>query len=196
MAGPLPGAEAQHLLAPAGRLPTDLDALDQTVIRKAAVLALFFNKNKRPYLILTLRATYEGVHSGQISLPGGGREKVDRSFMDTALRETHEEIGIPSDQIKIFGELSPLYIPPSNFLVYPFVGLLTATPSFIRQAAEVERILEVDFNEVLNEKTIQNKVMEVRDFKMEVPTFQIDGYSIWGATAMILSELRQLMLYN
>lgn len=191
---PLPGIAAQNLMAPEGRPLTDVDKLDQTVVRKAAVLALFFEEEQTAHLVLTLRKRYEGVHSNQISFPGGRREQEDESYLHTAMREAREEIGIAPAKVKVYGQLSPLYIPPSNFLVYPFVGIYEHPPRFIKQESEVEEIFTVSLLDLLSTDFIENKPINVRGVTMEVPSFQFKGYTVWGATAMMLSELRHLLL--
>ena len=181
-------------MAPEGRTLKDVDELDQSVVRKAAVLALFFEEGQTASLVLTLRKRYEGVHSNQISFPGGRREQEDESYLHTAMREAREEIGITPSKVKIYGQLSPLYIPPSNFLVYPFVGIYEHAPHFIKQESEVEEIFTVSLWDLLDDDFIQKKPINVRGVKMEVPSFQFKGYTVWGATAMMLSELRHLLL--
>lgn len=190
---PLPGQPAQYKMVPPGRPVTDLEAIDQEKVRQAAVAALFFNKGNRPHIILTLRLEYEGVHSGQISFPGGRREEEDRSFMHTALRETEEEIGVKDKEIELLGSLTSVYIPPSNFYVYPFVGILESSPMYKKQEEEVASILEIDFNDFINPKNITEQILKTRGLTMKVPAFHISGYTIWGATAMMISEIREMI---
>lgn len=194
MEAPLPGQDAQYKLAPGGRPRADISALDKDLVKKAAVLALFYEKEDRPQLVLTLRVQYEGVHSGQISFPGGRREEQDKNYEETALRETCEEVGIAQEEIEIIGALSPLYIPPSNYLVHPFAGIHTSVPDFEKQASEVAEIISVDFNKLLAQEVLREQMVSARGFKRHVPVFDVDGVTIWGATAMMLSELREMML--
>lgn len=181
-------------MTPAGRARIDIDNIDQSKVKQAATAALFFESDDQPHLILTRRVDYPGVHSGQISFPGGRREPEDDSFMDTALRETEEEIGIHREEIDVLGSLTAVYIPPSNFFVYPFVGILDGPPEFIPQQSEVAEILTPDFNHFLNTENLQQTKVRVRDFSMAVPAFTIDGNIVWGATAMMISELRTMLL--
>lgn len=192
---PLPGSEAQHKLAPIGREKLDIHTIDISKAKRAAVAAIFFEKNQTPHLILTLRNKYPGVHSGQISFPGGKEEKIDVDAKDTALRETWEEIGIRKDEITIHREISPIYIPPSNFYVRPFIGSLVGKPSYIREEKEVNKILSLDFNHFLNDDNlVLQKIQTAKKQHIEIPTFLIEGYTIWGATAMMISELKELFL--
>ena len=191
---PLPGSQAQHLLAPAGRGAENLDQLDHAKINTAGVLALFINQDNLPHLVLIERATYRGVHSGQIAFPGGRKELSDLDFKQTALRETEEEIGLPANDIEVVGGFSPLYIPPSNFLVHPYVGLYHQQPKFVKQPSEVAQIIKLDFNLLLHDSAIVEQAIKVRGFNMTVPTFLINDITIWGATAMMLSELRHMII--
>lgn len=190
----LPGKDAQYKLAPLGRPRADIESLDKTSVREAAVLALFYEKAGQPFLILTLRVQSEGVHSGQISFPGGKREPEDENFRETALRETQEEIGLDPKNLKVLGQLSPLYIPPSNFLVQPFVGFYRGQPNFTKQPSEVKEVISIDFNHFLKPEAVMQKEVMARELKMEVPVFFIDKHVIWGATAMMLSELKEMVL--
>ncbi len=191
---PLPGQDAQYQMVPQGRGRTDLQSIDRDRVKQAAVAALFYEKDQRPHLILTKRSEYPGVHSGQISFPGGRKEQEDVDFAQTALRETCEEIGIPKKQIELKAQLTSVYIPPSNFLVFPYVGLLQQTPHFIPQEREVRKILSLDFNAFLDPGSIVEKTIPINHAKLTVPAFDINGHIIWGATAMMISELKQMFL--
>jgi 8-oxo-dGTP pyrophosphatase MutT (NUDIX family) len=189
----LPGQNAQYKMVPKGRSRVDFITLDETKVKKAAVLALIINDRGTPKIILTLRSEYEGVHSGQISFPGGKREKEDHNFTSTALREAEEEIGIKRDKVEVLGGLTPIYIPPSNFLVYPYLGFYNGARQFTRQESEVQKIIPVDFNVFNDSSIVKDKELVSRSWKMKVPTYQIDGYTVWGATAMILSEIKEMV---
>lgn len=191
---PLPGAQAQHLMAPVGRNVTDIQTTDLQKARTAAVLALFYEEANTAQLVLTLRKKYPGIHSNQISFPGGRRDKTDSDYLETALREAEEEIGISASKVDVYGQLSPLYIPPSNFLVHPFVGIYNSQPNFIKQESEVEEIFSVTINDLLDDSFISTVTLNLRGNNMEVPTFIFKGHTVWGATAMMLSELRQILL--
>jgi 8-oxo-dGTP pyrophosphatase MutT (NUDIX family) len=160
--------------------------------RKAAVLMLFYPKNKITHLALIVRNTYPGVHSSQIGFPGGKVEEYDSNLEQTALRETHEEVGIHPKKIKIIKTFSELYIPPSNFLVAPFMGISHEELLFIPDLEEVKRVLEFSIVDFLDEKSITKVKMSTSyATDIEVPAFMVDKYVVWGATAMMMSELKE-----
>ena len=188
----LPGLTAQLKMAPITRL-IELER-ERTVVepRKSAVLILFYPDKRNIKLILIKRAIDQTVHSGQISFPGGKFEKDDKHLKQTALRETEEEVGINPEQVSIIGALSKLYIPPSNFDVYPFIGFLQKKPQ-LNGNHEVQHILEVDFDELRKPETCIEKAIFHRTGKeVMVPSYAIQNEIIWGATAMMLSELIEL----
>ncbi len=163
--------------------------------REAGVMALFFpNLDHKTYLILILRKTYKGVHSGQIGFPGGKRELYDADLKATALRETYEEIGVRTGEIEVVRSLTKLYIPPSNFWIYPFVGYTESTPKFKRQENEVERLLYVSLEDFLSDKNRSLQTLSPSYLpELEVPAFTLAGQIVWGATAMALNELKYLV---
>ncbi len=163
---------------------------------KAGVMALFYpNKNNDTCVALILRNTYKGVHSAQVGFPGGKLEQQDNNdLLQTALRETEEEIGIPKTDIKVIKTLTPLYIPPSNFMVYPYMGYLEKTPRFQKEEAEVQDVIEVTLSAFLNPKNlITTKVATSYNVEVNVPAFMLNGHVVWGATAMMLSEIKELL---
>lgn len=171
------------------------DEINRRRPRSAGVMVLFYpNKDGEAMIALILRKVYEGVHSGQISLPGGGKEKIDASLRETALRETHEEIGVSTEEIKILKELTKLYISPSNFRVFPFLGIVNQTPTFIPQESEVESIVEISVKDFLNDKFMAQKTISISySDKITVPAFLFDEYVVWGATGMILNEVKAMI---
>lgn len=194
MAQGLPGMDAQYSLVPPNRPRPDLTLVKKEKNpRLAGVLALFYPIENAPHLVLMKRNTYPGVHSGQISLPGGQREAHDTDIVATALRETHEEIGVETRHIEVIGQLTELYIPPSNFLVQPVVGFARSRPDFVPEAKEVDRLLEIPFAEFALPGNLKETTVSARGFTLNVPAFTVDGEIIWGATAMILSELLALL---
>jgi len=187
--GPLPGVEAQFRMAPAQRRPLPNFRKPPKKARTAAVLALFIPVDKQPHLVLTERNRYPGTHSGQISFPGGAREPEDRSFTHTALRETYEEIGVAPESIEVLGALTPLYIPPSNFWVQPYCGICRKAPEFKLQEEEVARLLITPWREF--NQCYKAQDLEVRpDFW--APAYPLQEGPVWGATAMMISELAHL----
>lgn len=188
----LPGKEAQLKMSRFGR--SNEISID---FRVAAVLILIFPKEDELHFILTKRASKnsEDIHSGQISFPGGSREISDFELSQTALRETNEEIGIQKDKISVLGQLTELYIPVSNFMVYPFLGYINEQPLYIPQIEEVEEIIEAPLELLLDPQTIHYKDINIRDgFTIkDIPYFNIYNHVVWGATAMILSEFKEII---
>lgn len=185
----LPGHDAQYRMAPGLRLrlkPTS------TVI-KAAVLILLYPDKESLYTVFIRRPDYPGIHSGQISLPGGKTEENDADITITALRETEEEIGINRQEVEILGFLSPLFIPVSNMLVNPVVGFIAEKPVFHSQPGEVAELIETAIEEFLKPENIQDKIKIIRLTRAIVPFYNINGHHIWGATAMIISEFTELL---
>ncbi|MDP1745303.1 MAG: CoA pyrophosphatase [Bacteroidota bacterium] len=191
---PLPGEEAQFLMAPFTRQRIQyIDPLSYNP-RKSAVLILLFPVEESIHTLLIQRPVYEGVHSGQVAFPGGKFEETDIDLSQTALRETFEEVGAPSDDIEIIGKLTDLYINPSNFLVSPFIGFVSKQPDFIMDAYEVQKIISVDlFN--LNDKGIKSEkiITHSNNYKIKTPYYEIEGLTVWGATAMMISELNVIV---
>lgn len=190
----LGGLEAQFLLAPRLRLQYDAQKIAASNPKRAGVLALFYpNEQQETTFLLTQRASYQGTHSAQISFPGGKLDQNDANLQETALRETHEEVGIHPEEINIIRELTDVYIPPSNFLATPFLGYSNSKPNFILNH-EVAQTIEVLVTDLLNEKNITSVVLDTSYMKkVEVPCFKIQDYIIWGATAMMLSEIKELL---
>ena len=186
----LPGVQSQLKMASMRRLMQDGKVVVPGDVKKAGVLALFYPSNGRVWLVFIRRAEYPGVHSGQISFPGGGREEGDQDMVATALREAEEEIGVSRNTVIPIGNLTDLFIPPSNFLVTPVVGYTYARPDFMPDPDEVNEILEVPLDLLLDDKARQEKDITIFPaVKIKVPCFYIDGNIIWGATAMMLNEL-------
>jgi 8-oxo-dGTP pyrophosphatase MutT (NUDIX family) len=189
-------ADAHAKMAPLERISflKKMDYADKNP-RKAAVLMLFYPKKKETHLALIVRNTYPGVHSSQISFPGGKVELEDNDLSETALRETHEEVGIHPNKIQLIKSFSTIYIPPSNFLVSPFMGISHDELQFIPDLKEVKRVLELPLSVFLDEKTI-TKVKMTTSYAtdIEVPAFMVDKYIVWGATAMMMSELKEALV--
>lgn len=192
----LPGESAHKKMAPLIRIE-ELEKLDISIRnpQQAGVMAIFYPDSvQETRLVLILRRTYKGVHSNQVGFPGGRVENSDRDLEHTALRETEEEVGIPQVEIQVIKKLTKLYIPPSNFWVQPYLGLLNSTPSMIAQETEVEKILEVKLSDFLNDDNIITENLSTSyATEIEVPAYKLNGYVVWGATGMMLSEIRELL---
>lgn len=195
LAEKLPGIDSHIKMAPEHRAeelfkinPNDLNP------RLSAVLIILFHEDGKLKIVFIRRSEYVGIHSGQIAFPGGRYEESDKELKTTALREVEEEIGIKTDTVDILGHLTDLYIPPSNFMVRAFVGYVNEKPVFNINEREVQEVL------VLNYEHFKHPdVIKVREFKThnstrltKAPYFDVEGAIIWGATAMILTELLDL----
>lgn len=192
----LPGELVQFKMAPIERLrelKQQAKAIDSA--RRAGVMALFYpNKDLETNLILILRKTYNGVHSAQVGFPGGKIEKTDLSIEDAALRETEEEVGVPRAKISIIKKLTEIYIPPSNFFVQPFLGIIPETPNFVLEEREVEALIEVNLSCFMDDQCVTSQILSTSyATNIEVPAFNLNGHIVWGATAMMLNEVRELL---
>lgn len=191
---PLNGQKAQFKLAPKERLPVSSKFISKKKPKNAAVLALFYpNKKNETHFLLTKRAHYYGTHASQISFPGGKFNEEDLSLQTTALRETWEEVGVETEKIHVIKEMTNVYIPPSNFLVTPFLGMIDFQPKF-NTNYEVEEIIEVSLQHLLDDTSITSTILSTSyATNIEVPCFKLNNYIVWGATAMMLSEIKELI---
>lgn len=189
----LPAFTAHAKMAPLERLPTlDPEYYKANNPRMSAVMMLFYPKNDQAYLILIKRNAYPGIHSSQISFPGGKGEPEDGSLADTAVRETFEEIGVSPADIDVVMAFTEIYIPPSNFLVAPFLGLSLNEPVFKPNPDEVVELIELSLDVFLDDSiVIETEMQTSYSQKITVPAFKLDEHIVWGATAMILSELKE-----
>ncbi|MGG8498045.1 NUDIX hydrolase [Tenacibaculum sp. TC6] len=190
----LGGIQSQFKLAPELRKKYSEEMILTKTPKQAAVLALFYpDEYNRTNFLLTQRASYKGTHSAQISFPGGKVDNQDNTLEETALRETDEEVGVTTNEITIIRQLSDTYIPPSNFLVAPFMGFCEHKPSFIPNN-EVANIIEVLVEDLLDDNNIISVPMNTSYMQnIEVPCFKLNDYIVWGATAMMLSEIKDLI---
>ncbi len=190
----LGGRNSQFKLVPEIRIKISEETIKKSNPREAAVLCLFYpNAIGETVFVLTKRASYKGTHSAQISFPGGKVDKDDTSFAHTALRELEEEIGIDRRNVTMIKQMSDTYIPPSNFMVTPFIGFLTNTPNFTTNE-EVAEIIEIKIDDLLNDSKLSSIEMNTSYMKnIEVPCFKFSKTIVWGATAMILSEIKDLI---
>ncbi len=192
LASPLPGHDAHFTMAPRYRQDTTVASVRDKRCREAGVLALLYPVEETPYIILTARRAHLKQHAGQVSFPGGRREPGE-DLQTTALREAEEEIGVPPTSVDVLGAMTPLFIPPSAFCVYPFLGALSHTPDLAPQDAEVADILHVPLAQLLDPATVQHEDRVLSNRNVNVPFFAIEGHKVWGATAMMLGELVALL---
>lgn len=192
----LPGEDFHFMMAPLERLKElKRRAYEMQSAKRAAVLCLFYPAGSgETHFILILRKTYKGVHSDQVGFPGGKVEEVDRDLEATALRETHEEVGVSPSEVSVLKELTEVYIPPSNYFVRPYLGIAQQTPNFQAQFDEVAAMIEVPIKEFLDDSVrITQSLSTSYAKKIEVPAFELQGHVVWGATAMMLNEVRELL---
>jgi len=192
---PLPGVASHYKMAPEVRVK-ELKAgmkVDRNP-KKAGVMALFYpDDDYRTHFLLIHRKSYPGVHSDQISFPGGKVEKGDPDLMATALRETHEEVGVPPQDVLVIREMTEVYIPPSNFIVQPYLGLYKKEFPFVPQEAEVAAVVEVSLDDFMSDSNITTQLLSTSYARnIEVPAFSLNGHVVWGATAMMMSEIREM----
>ena len=191
----LPGWEAQVKMIAPGREKPDSLSIEKRNPRKSSVLVWLYPKEDEIFTRLILRTQYKGVHSGQVAFPGGTWEETDGDLWNTAVREAGEEVGLPKEKIKKVGALSPVYIPPSNFWVQPFLAVSeTFMPSVI-DTAEVQKTIDMNIQLLLDPAVKEEKVIFHNSSKSDqkTPYYNIQGHTVWGATAMILSEFEALI---
>lgn len=195
LAAQLPGLKAHQSMFPSSTRPK-IDEQQIKKFRKSAVALILFYENHTLKSILTKRNVYEGVHSDQISLPGGKFEKdKDHSLIDTALRESNEEIGVDTDHLIFLGKLSTVSIPVSRFLVHPHVFFFPAEDKMKLEAHpyEVKEIITFTINTLLNDKNKARKPVKTSTGRLDVPCFVINEHTVWGATSLILNEFKEIL---
>lgn len=194
MSSPLPGLAAQ--LKMAGKLRQKAESAykwDEATVKVGAVLIALYPDNGVLRTVLMKRPSYDGTHSGQVSFPGGKLEEFDSGIVEAALREAEEEVNIKPSEVKVIGQLTQLYIAPSNFLVHPILGILKSRPNFIPDRHEVESIHTPELSYLFGAESVEEKeVLLNTGFKISAPCFTVDGHTVWGATAMMIAELREL----
>jgi len=192
---PLPGWEAQKLMSSVGY---DQNREPKGDSKIAAIMVLLFQDEEQAWQTVYIKRPSRNPldkHSGQISYPGGQREATDHDLIDTALRETEEELGIPRSEIEIIGPLSSIYVFVSDFNVFPYVGYLSAKPQFDIQKSEVDFPIIYPLQRLLNSNPVPRKNLTVakgRTLK-NIPYYDLDGHTLWGATAMVTSELLEMV---
>lgn len=194
----LPGFSAQALMSPPIRRQFTLNDVLLKKPKESAVLVLLYEKEGETYIVFTKRHDYKGVHGGQISLPGGKTEAEDADHIATALRETEEEVGIAKQELKVLGSLTWLYVPPSNFIIRPVVAVASGELHFIPEEAEVKEILEIPLATLLDENQKEDMLIERKalNIRFTTPAYRHKEHLVWGATAMIISELIAIIKGN
>lgn len=190
---PLPGLAQQLAMAPPYREVPSEEWVMQQNPRLAAVLVLLSASDSVWQVVFTKRRAYAGVHSAQVSFPGGKLEEQDADLLAAALRETEEEIGVPSSMLQVIGGMTPLYIPPSNFLVHPFVGILSERVAWQLDETEVDVLLEIPLSHLLSADARVVRSIQLGTTEREVPGFIWQEHFIWGATAMMLDEFLAIL---
>jgi 8-oxo-dGTP pyrophosphatase MutT (NUDIX family) len=194
---PLPGQDAQYIMAGENirHKKIDLNALSN--YKKSAVCLLFYEHNQDVYFALMKRPGTHQYHASQIALPGGSCDG-DETYEQTAIRELFEEIGVPISAENIIGKLTPLYIPVSNFYIQPIVACINSKPLFTPHTAEVEELIECRLKNILDEGIVSETMVNLTTsgLKIKAPYFNVHGNVLWGATAMLLSEVKQLLKKN
>ncbi len=188
----LPGVKAHIEVAPTRRVKFDKEEILSA--RESGVLILFYVKENEPHIALMQRPKYDGTHGGQVSFPGGKREESDTDIIHTALREANEEVGVVMEDVEVVGQLTEVYIPVSNFNVSPVVGFVNYHPEFIIDEHEVEELIELRLSDVTSvEKLEESRILLSNDTIIKAPSFVFENKIIWGATALMLNELRWLL---
>ncbi len=190
---PLPGKQAQMKMASKVRLDDLKSDYDLSNAIPSGILILLYPADDQIRTVLILRQTYDGVHSGQVSFPGGRQEKTDNSILETALRESFEEVNIDPLNVTVIGTLSEMYIPPSNFQVLPVVGYSEIRPDFKPDKSEVEKIIETNLDFLFDKNLRKETLLNIRGYRINAPYFDVQGHIVWGATAMILNELKEVI---
>jgi 8-oxo-dGTP pyrophosphatase MutT (NUDIX family) len=190
--GDKPGLKAQLKMAPRPRPGhRSHDEVEESCTR-AGVLALLYPWENALHLVLTRRTERLRHHQAQISFPGG-RQEPGEDFVQAALRETCEELGIHPEALQVLGTLTPLYIPPSNTCIYPVVATQDQRPTFMLSPREVEEAIEVPVRHLCDPQNVHEEIWTIRGKPVRVPFYLFSGNKIWGATAMVLAELLELL---
>ena len=192
----LPGEDAHVPMSPTGRGRSSEALKNATQIRESAVAIVVFDNQPTLSSVLIQRSTYKGVHSGQVCLPGGKKEDFEDFLHETALRECVEETGLDGNQLQLIGELTPVYIPVSNHHVHPYVFHYPSTPAYTPDPREVVEVIPFGVSDLIDDNRIKRTDILVRDdyTLKNVPYFDIEGRIVWGATAIILHEFREVLL--
>ena len=191
----LPGVLAHQKMMGYNRIDAKMARETNQEFREGAVLILLFPQNNSLHTLLMLRPEYDGVHSAQVSFPGGKKDLEDKDLLQTALRELKEEVGVVLVSKNVIGQLTEIFIPPSKFLVTPFVAWTDSKPVFTPDTREVQELIEMPISILLDQNTLKQKeiFIPMLNKKMETNYFDIYGKVVWGATAMMLMELKDIL---
>jgi 8-oxo-dGTP pyrophosphatase MutT (NUDIX family) len=188
----LPGEKAQFMMAPLKRGGHYEPALEANYMACAVMILICFDEQEQPYIPLTERMTYNGHHSGQVSLPGGKFDATDADLQHTAVRECFEEIGVSN--LEVIGKLSRLFIPVSGYRVDPYVAFSRDKNVQLNlHVREVKNIIRLKITDLLDDSIVKEGLIEVSGTTINAPWFEVDGYKVWGATAMMLNELKMML---
>lgn len=188
----LPGLLAQQKMAPDLRGRHDLPKKPNVTTRESAVLISVYPENGLANTILIKRPVYNGAHSGQVSFPGGKREIPDKSLIETALREAEEEVGIDTNLVEILGSLTPLFVPVSNLIVVPIIGIMPKPIKLHPNIQEVEYVITANLDDFKLAKNISTKTICIGKIPISAPYYNIMEEVVWGITAMIIAEFSEL----
>ena len=186
---PLPGHAAHAEMAPfPARATEETLSIERNEGRPAATLILLYpDTDAEAHFVLTVRHAGLRDHAGQVSLPGG-RLEAEESPEEAARREAFEEVGVAPEAVTLIGRLTPIYIPPSRFSVWPIVASTPERPPFVAQETEVAAVLDVPVADVLDPARRGRSMREAPLGRFDVPYFDLAGREVWGATAMMLAE--------
>ncbi len=192
----LPGEKAHSTMAPRPKIIEGVEGIHPTPPVNSAVLALIIPFENDLAIPFIKRSNFGRYHRGQIALPGGKMEMSDADALQTALRECHEEIGVPEEKVSILGVLSDIYIPLSNYNITPIVGTTLKLPDFKLSENEVEKVIMVKLCDLFDDQNKATTTFLRNGHEIIAPGYKIGENFIWGATAMIIAELEQLMKTN
>lgn len=191
MEGPLPGRQAQLRMAPSLRPPGQA-GYDGSSFKPSGVLILLF-PGAGGLSTIFIERSQQGPHGGQVSLPGGKQENGDPDLVATAIREAEEEIGINADDITVLGKLTPLYVPHSNYCIQPVVAYAETEPRFRMNGEEVDELVIAALDRLFSLESRKTMIYRHNGMEIEAPYYDASGHCVWGATAMIISELEELI---
>jgi len=188
---PLPGTSAHLITKVQSKIEFNFPESSKDA-KKASVLILLFPDSNNIHFFLTQRTLSVEHHKGQISLPGGTCEKNEKTI-NTALRETEEEIGVDKNEVEIIGELTPFFTPTSGFIIHPFIGWCNRRPKTNKQTDEVHALFSASLSQLLNDQILELENWNLRGYEAKVPFYNFDGHKVWGVTAAILSEFKLIL---